>query len=152
MTLLNELDDLVYEQKVAIYKDLQDTLLEVFAFDVYTDEEQLKKDFEELLHDPYYITVLEDFIKKYEVFNISLDKLYRGITPKRWKLCTQCKNPYLDYSTYNRTVLCYNQVYRRYAVTTQEYFKSSGSYSICYMNYKSEGSRRYSSREEDPES
>lgn len=148
MGIIKVFDQLPYKEERRLYQELQDSLLNVFGYDNYSSLETLRTDFQALMLDPYYSYLLDEFVLANEQYHIDVNELFKAITPNRWKLCKVCGKPFLDYTTFNKSKICYNSIYKRYSLHKGEFFTSAGEKSECYMRYKSKGWHKYKSEKQ----
>jgi len=148
MGIIRAFDELPYEEEVRLYQELQDDLLNIFGNDSYSDVEALRGDFQALMLDPYYSYLLDNYVLNNREYYIDVNELFKSITPNRWKVCKVCGKPFLDYTTYNKSKICYSAIYKRYSLRKGEFFTSAGEKSECYMKYKSKGWHKYNSEKQ----
>ncbi|PJN92063.1 hypothetical protein, partial [Bacillus sp. mrc49] len=133
---INKLRFIDNEKQQLYFKALASFLLPFFTSDYYSNELDLQQDFTSFQDDESYLEILEEGLNHCEDalgIKLGIQDLI-GLTPKRWKLCLVCGDPFLSYDKFNKSKICYSTTYKRFKVGQGTYFKAAQEgASKCYM-------------------
>ena len=129
-----------------LLSELSHELYQYFAVtDEYDSQQELQEDFKEWRRESLNVyrqeldKALEDVLDRLKTdgkipYDLELNwKDFTTLLYTRWKICSCCNEPFIDYSGNARMQYCYHSVYRKYSMTSKKYFKNAFKTSKCQM-------------------
>lgn len=135
ITLDNLINALPYTERREIWLDLQNRLTSLFIQPYYSTSTYFFNEYAKLVSEcsDYIEAQIDSWADDNQVTDTSLIKqqLLYDPNPKRFKLCNQCKAPFIDFTTRNNNRYCSKQVFKSYAMSSKRYTNKSFTKSVC---------------------
>lgn len=120
--------------------ELASFLLPYFAKDSYLNNLELQLDFKKFIEsEPVaYEYLLQEFLEEHVLIpeDIELAELKSALTLSRWKICSNCHQPFVAYDDKNKMILCRKEVYRRYKADGTPFISTVNQESVCFMEWR----------------